>query len=184
MTLIELLKAKWSIYGLDAPIFAWVAAAGLLAGTLFFLVRLWWLVHREARIHRNATKRLEALRAEHPASPGEGLSGPAYDAIVQVFEEILSLTPAWRSFNSQILGRRDTVGNERFWASESAEGAFSDAAVVEPRLNRSFFMAVPGIVTGTGLLFTFLAILVALLEVKLWNRCYRDARTRNPPHPM
>src|SRR3989442_11039504 len=169
MTLIDLLKLKWSISGLDAPRFAWIAAGGLFAGTLLFLVSLWWLVRRESRIHLKATKRLEALRAEHPTSPGGGLSGPAYDAIVQAFEEIPSLMPAWRSFNSQILGRRDTVGNERFWASGSAEEAFSDAAVVEPRLNRSFFMAVPGIVTGSGLLFTFLAILVALLEVKLDN---------------
>jgi len=34
-------------------------------------------------------------------------------------------------------------------------------------LNRSFFAAIPGIVTGAGLLITFLAILVALLDVKI-----------------
>ena len=88
MTLIELLKLKWPIYGLDAPRFAWIAAAGLLVGTFLLLGRLWWLVLRESRIHLKATKRLEALRAEYPPNPREGLSGPAYDALVQVFEEI------------------------------------------------------------------------------------------------
>ena len=135
MTLIDLLKLKWSIYGLDVPRFAWIAAGGLLAGTLLLLVRLSWLVLRESRIHLKATKRLEVLGAEYGASPREGLSGPAYDALVQVFEEIPSLTSVWRGFSSQILGQRDPTGDERFWASESAEGAFSDAAVIEPRLN-------------------------------------------------
>ncbi|HEY7495476.1 MAG TPA: hypothetical protein VIH59_30765, partial [Candidatus Tectomicrobia bacterium] len=51
--------------------------------------------------------------------------------------------------------------------AESAAVAFNDTSIIDPRLNRSFFVAVPGIVTGTGLLCTFLAILVALLEVQL-----------------
>lgn len=116
-------------------------------------MRLLWIVLRERRIHRKAVKQLQALRNEYPAGPRQGLAGPAYDALVQVFEQVPSLKPAWRSFNSQILTRRDNREEEQFGASESAEVAFSNAAVVEPRLNRSFFLAVPGIVTGTGLLF-------------------------------
>lgn len=169
MPLIELLKVKWTTYGLDAPGFAWIAAGGFVVGTLLILGWLLWVVFRESRIHRKAAKQLQDRRTEYTPGPRQGLSGPAYDALVQVFEQISSLKPAWRSFNSQILTRRDNTGEERFWASESAEVAFSDAAVVEPRLNRSFFLAVPGIVTGTGLLVTFLAILVALLDVRLEN---------------
>jgi hypothetical protein len=63
--------------------------------------------------------------------------------------------------------RHSIDDDDQFWGSESAEGAFNDANLIEPRLNRSFFIAIPGIVTGLGLLVTFLAILVALLGVKI-----------------
>jgi hypothetical protein len=125
MSLIKLLKAKWTFFGLDAQKFAWIAAAILMAWTLLFLVRLLWLVFREWWIHRKAAKRLQALRNEYTAGPRQGLSGPAYDALVQVFEQTPSLKPAWRSFNSQILTRRDNAGEEQFWTSESAEVSFS-----------------------------------------------------------
>ena len=104
---------------------------------------------------------------EHGISPGEGLSGSAYDATLRTFEQTPSLLPAWHRFNAEIVMRRTAAGDDGFWAPESAEGAFNDATVIEPRLNRSFFMAIPGIVTGAGLLFTFLAILVALLDVRI-----------------
>jgi hypothetical protein len=169
VTFIDALKLKWSFYGLDAPIFAWTAAGVLLVGPLLLLGRLAWLVFRESRIHWNVTKQLQALKTRYAAGPRHGLSGQAYDALVQIFQQIPSLKPAWHSFNSQVLGRRNNAGEEQFWVTEGADTTFSDATVIEPRLNRSFFSAVPGVVTGTGLLFTFLAILVALLDVKLEN---------------
>ena len=39
--------------------------------------------------------------------------------------------------------------------------------MLEARLNRNFFTALPGMVTGFGLLCTFVAILIALLDVQL-----------------
>jgi ABC-type transporter Mla subunit MlaD len=168
LKLIELLKAKWLFLGLDAPIFAWCAAALLVAGTIGCLVQLWWIIRKERRIHQDAMKRLDALRAKHPAMGREGLSAAAYDALAQIFNEPSPLASAWRDFDSRIV-RRVIQGQDRLWASESAEGAFTDSVVIAPRLNRSFYAAVPGIVTGLGLLVTFLAILVALLDVRLVN---------------
>lgn len=63
--------------------------------------------------------------------------------------------------------RRGVTGEDRFWAAEGADGAFNETVMFEPRLNRSFYTALPGIITGAGLLITFLAILVALLDVKI-----------------
>ena len=94
-----------------------------------------------------------------------GLSTAAYDNLSRLFSGSTLLSPGWNAFNSQIVRRRN-VEEDQYWASESAEIAFSDAAVFERQLNRTFFGALPGIVTGAGLLFTFLAILVALLDVK------------------
>src|SRR5262249_12204626 len=51
---------------------------------------------------------------------------------------------------------------DRVWSAESAESAFTEWAVIDMRLNRSFYVAVPTLITGIGLLVTFLAILLAL----------------------
>jgi len=51
--------------------------------------------------------------------------------------------------------------------SESADEAFNEATVIEPSIDRSFFAGLPAIVTGAGLLITFMAILVALLDVRI-----------------
>ncbi len=151
--------------GLKAPAFIWFAAAVLLIGTLCTLGWFWWLIRREQQIHASVTNRLKALRSEHPVRPGEGLSGSVYDTVVQLFEETPSLLPAWRSFDSQRLTRRNANGEDQFYASESAEGTFGDATVIDSRINRNLYSAIPGIVTGLGLLFTFIAILLALKDL-------------------
>jgi len=165
--LIELFKGEWIILGINAPPFAWVAAVGLPVFTFYQLAKLWCLVQRERRIHKDTMRRLKAIKTEHAVGRREGLSGPAYEAIAKAFEESPSLLPVWRRFDAQKVMRRGIDGDDQFWGSESAEGAFNDANLIEPRLNRNFFTAIPGIVTGVGLLVTFLAILVALLDVKI-----------------
>jgi len=164
---IDILKAHNEIWGLDAPTFTWWAAGVLLVVPLCILVYLWWLVRRESSTLERAAASIDLLRTREPVAPGHGLSAAVYERIVQIFAKSISLRAAWNAFNSLILGRRNASGDEQYWVSDSAEAAFSEAVVFEGRLNRGFFAALPGIVTGSGLLFTFLAILVALLEVKV-----------------
>jgi hypothetical protein len=87
MLLIDLLKTRYPIYGLDAPIFAWVAAVGLLVFAFYQLTRLSRLVRRECHIHQDTMRRLEAIQIEHAISLREGLSSPAYEAIAKAFGE-------------------------------------------------------------------------------------------------
>lgn len=167
MKLIDILKAHNEIWGLDAPTFTWWAAGVLLFVPLCVLVYLWWLVRQESRTLESTGTSIGVLRIREPVGPGHGLSAAVYDGLVQIFATSTSLSAAWNAFNSLILGRRNTSGEEEYWVSDSPEATFSETAVFEGRLNRGFFSALPGIVTGTGLLFTFLAILVALLDVKI-----------------
>jgi flagellar biosynthesis chaperone FliJ len=167
VTLLDLLKAKWTIYGLDAPAFAWLAALGLLVGTLYALGKLAWLVRRECAGHRAVIARLEGLRGTPQSALQEGLPRVAYDELAALFAAHPSLALAWQRFAAQLVTRRSVGGELRLWSPGSAEAAFNEAAVIEPGLNRRWFTAVPGIVTGAGLLVTFLAILVALLDVRI-----------------
>jgi len=167
MPLLAMVKAKWILFGLEAPQFIWIAAALLLLGTLAQSIRLWWLIAREKALHRRIIAQLEAIQAEYRAPGRTGLAEAAYDAVVQVFRECPPLLPAWYNFEAQMLRQADAAGQLRWWATESATSAFNATAVIEPRMNQSFFVAVPGMVTGIGLLCTFVAILVALLDVRL-----------------
>jgi hypothetical protein len=74
-------------------------------------------------------------------SSREGVSGLAYETIEKAFEETLSLLPAWERFSAQIVMRRCISGDDQFCGPESTEEAFNDANVIEPQLNRNFYMA-------------------------------------------
>jgi low affinity Fe/Cu permease len=60
---------------------------------------------------------------------------------------------------------KDTAGQDWWYSAESADVAFSEAALLGARLNIDLCRALPGIITGLGLLVTFIAILFALLNV-------------------
>jgi hypothetical protein len=83
----------------------------------------------------------------------------------QLFEHPVSLASAWPTLESVLVRRRNAEDHDEFWLSEPAGHALSEEVLVG-RINRSFYSAFPGIVTGLGLLFTFVAILIALLGVR------------------
>lgn len=164
---LDLLKATKTLWGLTAPWFAWLAAAALLILPLLALIRLWWKVRAESRPLEQATKRVKEMQARVPFDPRRGLSLAAFNELADIFPKASPLHPAWNNFAAYVVSRRQAAGDEQCWASESADSAFSEDALYGSRINLGFYSSLPGIVTGTGLLFTFLAILVALLDVKV-----------------
>ncbi|MBM3224506.1 MAG: hypothetical protein FJZ47_11990 [Candidatus Tectomicrobia bacterium] len=167
MSLLALLQAKWIYFGLEAPCFIWIAATGLVLGTLAQLCRLWYLSACEQREVQRLLTHLHTLQTPG-ATPGqEGLAEPTYQAIAQLFQDAPALWPAWQTFETHLLSQANAAGEPRIWASESAQSVFQANALLAPRLNLGFCAAIPSLVTGLGLLCTFLAILVALLEVRL-----------------
>jgi hypothetical protein len=174
---LALLKTPWVAFGITAPRFIWLAALLIFAGTLACLIRLWWLVRREERLYRRIRTQLSNLQSTDGVPQRDGMGAAMYAAMAQMFNQLASeassLVSAWRRFDTQMVVRRDPMGQERFWTAESAEEAFNDTTVIEPRLNRSFFTAIPGAATGAGLLCTFLAILIALLDVTLENEQFQ-----------
>lgn len=164
---LELLKATKTLWGLTAPWFAWVAAVALLVFPLLALIFLWWKVRTESKRVEGAAKRIDQLRSRIPFDARSGLSVAALNQLSEVFPKSSPLHGPWNSFAADMVSRRPGSGEEQHWASESAESAFSAEAVYGGRINLGFYSSLPAIVTGTGLLFTFLAILVALLDVKI-----------------
>lgn len=151
--------------GILAPLFIWVGACLLLLGTIVFLGRLFWIIFRESRLHGRIVTRLKEIRGANPLIAGDGLSIAAFDSVEQLFEASEPLQQAWRGFQRQVLVVRNLSGEDRVYSSDSADNAFNESAVIDSRLNRNFYSSVPGLVTGVGLLLTFIAILYALKEL-------------------
>jgi hypothetical protein len=167
MTPLDLLKATKTLWGLTAPWFAWLAAGVLLLLPLLALIRLWWKVRTEAKPLEEASKRIDQMKSRTPFDPRRGLSVAAFNQLADAFPKSSSLHTAWNSFAANVVSRRQVAGDEQYWTSEDAGSTFSENALYGSRINLGLYSSLPGIVTGTGLLFTFLAILVALLDVKI-----------------
>lgn len=166
--MIEFLKMSWTIFGLKAPWFSWVAAIALLSWPIYELMRLFFVFRGQKKNLGTATRKIEAIRKEHTLRGNEGLSVAALDKLHLHFQAMPVFKPIWQSFQSILIYRKDNRGDsDQVWATESAGQFFSESNLLDPQVNRKFFLSIPGIVTGTGLLFTFLAILVALLDVRI-----------------
>jgi hypothetical protein len=167
MDLIELLKSTWTILGLKAPCFSWIASFALIIVPIYYLAKLKIHARKEAAIYLTIVKQCDDIQKELTLKPGNGLPLKTYDAISQIIADTPSLRAAWNSFKSKIVVRQNNAKEDQYWATESADTDFSESALIDFHLNKNFFVSLPGVITGTGLLFTFLAILVALFDVKI-----------------
>lgn len=172
MTVIEVLRhafAPWTLLGMTAPTAIWIGAGVLALFVLWQLDRLRRAVRWTRRLFNRAAQRVEAMQAQHPHRPNHGLALAAYDELSRLFKEpaFAVLVPAWNAYDVQVLLQRSREGDDERWAPASADAAFSEEALGDARINRSFYLAVPSLVTGVGLLLTFLAILIALLDVSV-----------------
>ncbi len=165
--IIHLLKAQWELFGLRAPAFSWLVAAGLIAYCALILLRQL----RESKIRQRtlsvADSRLDALRPGRALAQSRrsGISGWRVQEIDKVFSDLPPLRSVWQTISSSMIRGTDKSGEERFWVAEDIGAAFNDSAAAGSQGYRN----ASAIITGVGLLATFLAILVALLDVRLAN---------------
>jgi len=167
VNLLDLLKHQTETFGIRAPTFIWWAAGILVIVPLCVLGQLFWRIRKVSRSLERTASAVHQIRTRNPVVANRGFSAAGYDSLTQLFATIDSLKPAWAGFDSLVVRRRSSTGEDECWGTESAAMAFSEVVVFERGINRGLYAAVPGVVTGLGLLCTFLAILVALLEVKV-----------------
>jgi hypothetical protein len=63
--------------------------------------------------------------------------------------------------------RRKGASGDEYWLSHTASEFLKPEDIAASQLNREWYATIPGLLTGTGLLVTFIAILVALLHVRI-----------------
>jgi hypothetical protein len=159
------LKAQWELFGLKAPVFSWIVSIGLIAYSIYVYVRVYAKSWGQARLYSIAEGRLTLLRETASPGPGKGISRQFYDSIDEIFDTLPLLRASWLRISSFVISRTDKNGEERFWMSEDLGGFLNEERMVDSQSYRS----APAVISGVGLLATFLAILVALLDVRLTN---------------
>ena len=150
-------------FGVNAPLFAWIAAGLLL---LFAFCAVIALLVRVQRIRASGNRLATALTDLRKPSFGSGLSLSDIEAIRKEFGNYARFSRSWAQLENKLIRRRGATGDE-YWLSTPATDILRTSEVADTQLNREWYEAIPGILTGTGLLVTFIAILVALLHVRL-----------------
>lgn len=163
--MLSLLKAQWVILGIKAPCFSWLISIALIVFSIRILVKYYVVARVSASVLKKAAERISNLQNDNPARPGNGLSMEAYDGISRVFEELPELTATWENLKRRMVRRPGKNAQDEFWLTEEPGKLLKESTI----LNMYWYRSWPGIITGVGLLFTFLAILVALFDVRLAN---------------
>jgi len=155
----DLLEAM-KIFGIDAPRLLWYAAFGLplfaLSIGIHLYIDIWKFRYKGSVL---------SARLQNYGKPiiGNGLSISQLEGIIKMFAEFPCYNTIWKRIESKIIRRSKDV--DEYWLSAQPFEMITPAAVYDEHINREFYEAFPGILTGVGLLFTFGAILLALLHV-------------------
>ena len=166
--LLQLLKTKWQFIGIDAPAVAWLAGAVVIGWTAFALLRIAWVVMSESMRLRRAKRAVKSIADRISRRPGDGATVEDLESARSVFQQSTThLRYAWERFESELIRTAEQNAAPMYHAETSAASVINSSVILSPRIDVSFYRALPGVLTGLGLLATFLALLIALLDVKL-----------------
>jgi len=158
----QLIESR-QFFGVNAPLFAWVAAGLLLLFAASAIITLLIKI-RFLRASCNSVSKL--LTEMRRPTVGAGLSLSEIEGLREHFGKRLFLVSIWTQLEHKLIRRHGGSGDE-YWLSVPASEVLHSSAVTDSQLNREWYEAIPGILSGTGLLVTFIAILVALMHVRL-----------------
>jgi hypothetical protein len=161
---MRLLIESREFWGINAPLLLWLAAAALLLAAVFAGIALFLRVHKMRRAEKTLSLKLRKLPLQ---LVGRGLSLSQLENLKRQFQGVAPLETCWTQLQSKVIRRVGINNEDEYWLSASPSDLLTSATLTDRYVNREFYQAIPGILTGTGLLFTFIAILLALLHVRL-----------------
>ncbi len=148
MTLVDQLFAALAV-----PWLPWLLALGIL----LLAQILWWrFTARLAPLRRALARAIELV------DQGEGTASfkQRFPAIFEGLAQDPVLGRAWRAYAATVT---PVPGNEQaLGAARAPQSVFDDGLFARVGLNLRFYQAVPNILVGLGLLFTFVGLVAAL----------------------
>jgi hypothetical protein len=147
------------------PIVIQAGCAALLVVTLFFALKL---LRSSSRLIAQLNQ-FSAVFDDFQSGKDMHHQGIALDQLDSLRVRAGSLTGLraqwWRRVSPNIEAYTSLPDEERFFLVESPREVLAYEWIVGKNFNGSLFAVIPGILTGAGLMLTFLAILIALVSV-------------------
>lgn len=193
--MIDFLARDITILGLTSPLLSWLGSLGLLA---FFGWQAWKLLAdvrqastpflRVRPVLQSLAKEMEGadLRQAYeraftggrdPRRQGSTTGSPATDLtrlkkLDQAMRDIVAFKRPWTQYRKTLLIEHVAWTTEpRIFSTRQAEELFPQEAVIGHRVDVGFYSQVPSLITGLGLLLTFVAICIGL------TRLHADGQT-------
>ncbi len=171
MDIKEFLQFPFNVAGITAPWISWVAAALLIIWPSYELYTLYRLKIQNEKALSGAIETINGLIEKFSMQGSQGRNAQVTGYLDKMFDASSFLFFPWRSFKTKLIRRESITENNHdqaeIWSSCSAATVYSEQHSFGRGFNKQRFVAIPGILTGIGLLFTFLAILIGLLDVKI-----------------
>lgn len=173
---------------LSAPLISWCGSAGLTIFFLWQVARLYQLSTQTAQPFARVTRCLDKLAQERLQLDQDGLTlhppgalksrtheppphldrrdGKDFQLIDTTFQREPWLSPAWKQYRKTLVTEQVAWYIEpRIFSSRSAQELFSLETIFRGKLNLAWYQQVPSLLTGIGLLLTFIALLVGLSKL-------------------
>lgn len=173
---------------LSAPLISWCGSAGLTIFFLWQVARLYQLSTQTAQPFARVTRCLDKLVQERLQLDQDGLTlhppgalksrtqeppphldrrdGRDFQLIDTTFQREPWLSPAWKQYRKTLVTEQVAWYIEpRIFSSRSAQELFSLETIFRGKLNLAWYQQVPSLLTGIGLLLTFIALLVGLSKL-------------------
>lgn len=147
--------------GINAPRLLWVGCFCLVVG--FIIVTLImlgtaWLIRRDLK---QLSTRIVSLKSNSDGA----LDSSGLVQLRNIMQGSSMTKDAWNEFE-ETLFKWGEGEDARFFNTCQADTYFSDRTILSGRINLRFYGAIPGILTSTGLLLTFIGILIGLHHIK------------------
>jgi DNA-directed RNA polymerase subunit F len=166
---VNLLTYSITIYGISAPWFSWVAAGGLILWPAWAIIRLLFISIVQKSTANKLLTKIDELQKQFPVQGSKGVSSSAIGQLHKIFSEFPTMMDAWNTFKTKLIYKplSSDSDNEQVWTTERAASIFKEDLLLGHNFNKRYYDSIPVMVTSIGLLMTFAAILVGLLDVKI-----------------
>lgn len=150
------------------PSFIFWASLAILGIFLFSSFRLMFQCSSSARALATLATELKAFSKKEAQreSQRESMTHKNITSLRALMMKFKLTAAAWERFEDTLVAF-GSAGEPRgtFFCTQPIESAFSRESLIEDHVNTKLFQALPGVLTGVGLLMTFVAILDGLSHV-------------------
>ena len=158
--LSKLLHGLWPFADFLGNNSAFIASLFIGITILVFVISVVWLFIKSKKISSDLKNTINYINDEY----GEGL-GQQYETLISKLKKDKKFGNLWQEFDETIVKVKDDEGKVKIFNTIDAYHLFNFDTIVKSKINIRFFNVIPGILTGLGLLGTFVGITTGLSDV-------------------